>query len=322
MGAVRMGIAAAAALLCAMPGTTYAQHHQNRGGHASHEQLGALTCGSKSLTGAATDACTVTLTGTAGSAGFVVNLASSSSAVKVPASVTVASGTASAGFTANAVAVTSAQTATLTASDSGNWETWSLRLKPATTGTAALTLGSTSVAFGDVNLNTPSTQTVKLTSSGTAALTISAATIQGTGFTMSGITTPVTLSPGQTATLDLQFDPKAAGTDTGALTLGSNAASGGTATIALTGTGTTSTGYQVALGWDAPASSGDPITGYNIYRATSGGAYQRLNSSVSQPTTYTDTTVQSGTSYTYEVMSVDASGEQSVPSNVYAASVP
>jgi Cep192 domain 4 len=314
---------AVAAMLCATPGAIGAQRHHRYGGHGSSQgQLRALSCGQASLTGAGTDACTVSLAQAAGSGGLTVSLSSSSGAVRVPASVTVASGASSTAFTATASAVTSAQTVTLAASDSSNSQTYALQLKPAASGTAALTLGSTSVAFGSVSLNTPSTQTVQLSSTGTSALTISGATIQGTGFTMSGITTPLTLSPSQTATLNLQFDPKVAGNDTGAVMINSNAASGGTSTIALAGTGTTAGGYEVQLNWAAPASSGDAVAGYNVYRAANGGAYQKLNTSANQPATYTDTTVQSGTTYTYEVMSVDASGVQSAPSNVYSAAVP
>lgn len=315
-------LAVVAALACSLPVTSYAQHHRNYGGHGSQEKLSALTCGSNSLTGAGADACTVKLTQTAPGGGFTVNLASSSSAVKVPATVTVASGSSSAGFTATASAVSSAQTAKLTASDSTNSATCALQLKPAASGTAALTLGSSSVAFGSVKLATPATQTVQLTSSGTAALTISAASVRGTGFSMSGVTTPITLSPGQSTMLNLQFDPTAAGVDTGTATISSNAAGSGTSTIALSGTGTTAGGYEVQLNWTAPGSSSDAVAGYNVYRASNGGTYQKLNSSVNQPTTYTDTTVQSGTSYTYEVMSVDASGAQSSASNVYSAAVP
>ncbi|MFP5228638.1 MAG: choice-of-anchor D domain-containing protein [Acidobacteriota bacterium] len=171
-------------------------------------------------------------------------------------------------------------------------------------------------------MNTPATQTVRLTSSGTAPLTISGATIQGTGFSMSGMTTPLTLPPAQTATLDVQFKPAAAGTDAGTVSILSNAASGGSSAIALSGTGTSASSYEVQLNWSAPASSSDAVTGYNVYRAANGGAYQRLNSSASQSATYTDTTVQSGTSYSYEVMSVDASGVESAPSNLYTAAVP
>jgi hypothetical protein len=316
-----LAMSGAIALLCSSPAAMFAQHHHKSGGSGSQLQLNALSCSSGSMTGAGTDACTVTLAQTATN-GVAVTLASSSTAVKVPASVTVASGAKSASFTATASAVTSAQTATLTASDTANKETYSLKLSPKSTGTAALTLGSTTVAFGSVSLNTPSTQTVKLTSSGTSSVTISAATIKGTGFTMSGVTTPLTLAAGQTATLDLEFDPTAAGADTGTVTISSNATSGATATIGLSGTGS-STAYRVELNWAAPTTSSAAVTGYHIYRAPSGStSYHLLNTAMNTPTTYTDTTVQSGTTYTYEVMSVDAAGAQSAPSNVYSATIP
>lgn len=199
-----------------------------------------------------------------------------------------------------------------------------LQLKPGTTGAAgapALTLGSTSVAFGSVSLNTPATQSVLVTSSGSAPLTISGAAVTGTGFSMSGMTTPTTLAAGQAATLNVQFDPTAAGADSGTLTLTTNA---GSSTIGLSGTGASAAnGYQVSLSWQAPGSSSDPVAGYKVYRATgSSGSYQLLTSSATTATDYTDSTVTSGTTYTYEVMSVDSSGTQSSPSNVYSATIP
>jgi fibronectin type 3 domain-containing protein len=79
----------------------------------------------------------------------------------------------------------------------------------------------------------------------------------------------------------------------------------------------------VELNWDAPSSSSVAVTGYHIYRAPSGStSYQMLSSSVTQPTTYTDTAVQAGSTYNYEVTSVDSSGVESSPSSVYAATIP
>jgi hypothetical protein len=317
---------AAVAVLCCAPGNLSAQnnrgHHRSGSGESTGTQVASLSCASGTLTGVGSDVCTVTLS-QAASRSTTVTLASSSSAVAVPPSITIAAGTSSVGFMVAASAVSSALTATLTASNGSSSQAYSLQLQPAaSTGSAALTLASSSVAFGNVNLNTPATQTALLTSSGTAPLTISGATVQGAGFTMSGMTTPVTLNPGQTAVLSLQFDPTAAGTDAGTVTISSNAASGGTATIALSGTGTAATSYEVQLNWAAPDSSDDAATGYNVYRAANGGSYQKLNSSVNQPTTYTDTGVQGGTTYTYEVTSVDASGVESGVSNVYSAAIP
>lgn len=319
-GSTRAFLLAAFVLLCVA--TTLAQHRGNRGGSYGDE-LSALTCGTGSLTGAASDTCTVTLAEAASSGGFAVTLASSNSSVAVPSSVTVASGATTAQFKATAKAVTSAQTAALTASDRRNSETYALQLKPsASTGTAALTLGSTSVAFGDVTLNTPSTQSIALKSSGTASLTISAAAIKGTGFTMSGLAAPVTLAAGQTATLNVEFDPTAAGADTGSVTLTTNATAGSTSAVGLTGTGEAAAGYHVSLSWDAPSTSSPAVSGYHIYRASgSSGSYQLLNSDTTA-TDYSDSSVTTGTTYNYEVMSVDSSGAESKPSNVYTTSIP
>jgi fibronectin type 3 domain-containing protein len=93
-------------------------------------------------------------------------------------------------------------------------------------------------------------------------------------------------------------------------------------TLSLNGTGTAAATYEVELSWDAPTSSSDPVAGYHIYRASSTGTYALLNSSVNAPTTYSDTTVQAGATYNYEVKSVDASGVESAPSNVYTATIP
>jgi hypothetical protein len=200
-------------------------------GDSTAGALSALSCTTATYTAAGTDACTVTLSSAAPTGGLAVTLASNNAAVTVPASVTVAAGATTAGFTATVAAFTSTQAATLTATANGVAKTFSLQLSVQSPG---LTLGSTSVTFGSVTLNTPATQTVTLVSSGTASLTISGATIAGTGFTMTGLTTPVTLTAGQTVTLDLQFDPTTAGAFTGTVTITSNT---GTATVALSGTG-------------------------------------------------------------------------------------
>jgi fibronectin type 3 domain-containing protein len=123
-------------------------------------------------------------------------------------------------------------------------------------------------------------------------------------------------------TLEVQFDPTAAGAATGQLIIRSNASTNNTATLSLTGSGETPQ-HQVNLSWSAPSSSAVPIVGYNIYRLTSSGAtYQLLNSSVDAQTTYTDSTVQAGSTYEYIVESVDSSGTESVPSNEVTTSVP
>jgi hypothetical protein len=207
----------------------------------------------------------------------------------------------------------------LTASLGGVTSTYSISLGAAI---PTLTLQSTSVAFGDVTLNSPEYQSVTLTSSGTAQLTISAGTLTGTGFSMSGVSFPLTLNAGSTAELEIEFDPTSAGTASGTVTLTSNSSTGATSQISLSGTGE-SASYEVNLSWDAPSSSTDPVAGYNIYRATgTSTSYALVNPSVTASTNFTDTTVASNTSYSYYVESVDAEGNQSAPSNAYSVSVP
>jgi hypothetical protein len=103
---------------------------------------------------------------------------------------------------------------------------------------AQLTISPLSLAFGNVTLNTPTTLPVTLTASGTAPVTVNSAALTGTGFTMSGATFPVTLSPTQSVTLNVQFDPAATGAVTGQLTIQSNSSTNGTAVVNLSGTGT------------------------------------------------------------------------------------
>lgn len=195
-----------------------------------------------------------------------------------------------------------------------------------TTTTSTLSVNATSVAFGDVTVGTPSTQSLTLSSTGSAAVTVSATSITGTGFTFSGATFPLTISSGQSATLSLQFDPTSAGAATGQMTITSNSSANPQVQVSLTGTGETAppaASYQVNLGWTAPTSSSDTVSGYNIYRATgTSSTFQKLNSSVSATVSYTDDSVQGSTSYQYYVTAVDSSGVESAPSNTASVAVP
>ncbi len=114
--------------------------------------------------------------------------------------------------------------------------------------------------------------------------------------------------------MHLQFDPATAGALTGQLTISSNSSTGSTAVVNLSGTGTPVL-HEVDLSWNAPTSSPDPVVGYNIYRATGSGGFVLINSSPDTAVIYFDNNVISGTGYTYEVKSVDASGGESTAAN-------
>jgi hypothetical protein len=187
---------------------------------------------------------------------------------------------------------------------------------------AKLSINATSVGFGEVLLGTPATQTVTLTSTGTASVTVNSAVLVGVGFTMSAPTFPATLTPGQSATLNLEFDPTVLGLAAGTLTISSTSSSSAAAVISLTGTGM-SASYEVDLTWDAPTSSPVAITGYNVYRSLNGtSTYQLLNSSSEAQTAYTDSSVQTGQTYQYIVESVDEAGAESSPSTPIVVTIP
>jgi fibronectin type 3 domain-containing protein len=92
--------------------------------------------------------------------------------------------------------------------------------------------------------------------------------------------------------------------------------------VMLSGTATTTVQYEVDLSWNAPSSSADPVAGYNVYRSADGGSFTRMNSSPDDQVSYSDTAVQSGATYIYQVTSVDANGVESSPSNQFTLSLP
>lgn len=86
-------------------------------------------------------------------------------------------------------------------------------------------------------------------------------------------------------------------------------------------------GYQVNLTWTAPTESADPIVGYDVYRAASGSSsYTQLNTAPVPAATgaapFVDANVALGMTYTYYVTSVDGSGNQSAPSNLFSVMIP
>ena len=101
-----------------------------------------------------------------------------------------------------------------------------------------LTVGAASLSFGNVAVNSAATKSVTLTSTGSSEVTVNAATVKRAGFTIVAQSFPVTLSPTQSLTLQVEFKPTAAGALAGQLTNSSNSTTGSTAVVALSGTGT------------------------------------------------------------------------------------
>jgi hypothetical protein len=103
--------------------------------------------------------------------------------------------------------------------------------------TSKLSMTPSAVDFGKVSVGNPVTQTLKLVNEGSNSVSIKSASLTGTGFSMSGLTTPQTLTPKQSVTFTAKFDPKRAGNDNGTISV---TASGGTETIDLSGMGVSS----------------------------------------------------------------------------------
>jgi Protein of unknown function (DUF1573)/Abnormal spindle-like microcephaly-assoc'd, ASPM-SPD-2-Hydin len=138
-------------------------------------------------------------------------------------------------FTPNAAGAFNA-TVTITSNASNSSTTLSL----AGTGLTSGQLGAspTSESFGSVTLGTQRTQTVTLTNSTASTVNISQASASGSGFALSGITTPLAVSPSQSATFTVTFSPQSAGSASGNVIILSDAPNS-SLSVPLSGTGVT-----------------------------------------------------------------------------------
>jgi hypothetical protein len=100
-----------------------------------------------------------------------------------------------------------------------------------------LTASPASLSFGSVPAGTSVTLTDSFTNTGGTSVTISQATVAGTGFSVSGLSLPMTLFPGASVTFYTEFSPAAAVNATGGITVVSNATNPNM-NVSLAGTGT------------------------------------------------------------------------------------
>jgi hypothetical protein len=183
-----------------------------------------------------------------------------------------------------------------------------------------VSFSQTSFVFGNVNIGTTASETFTLSNTGTAEIIFSGVSISGAGFNATGVSSGVTLNPGQSTTLTATFTPATAAAVTGSVAFISNAANP-SAAIALSGTGVQPAAHFAFLTWN-PSTTSD-VVGYYVYRGTaSAGPFTVLNPAAVSTTTYTDSTVQSGQVYYYVVTSVDSSSTQSAYSNAVSAMIP
>jgi len=177
------------------------------------------------------------------------------------------------------------------------------------------------LSFGTIAVGATSTQNLKITNAGAGTLTVSQLNFTGDDvFSVSGVSFPISIGAGKSATVAITFTPTGSGSFTAALSANSNA-SNSSSSITVSGSGGSSaSNHSVSLNWNASTSS---VIGYFVYRGTvSGGPYTRLIANADAATTYTDSNVQSGATYYYVVTAVNGNGQESGYSNQVTAAVP
>jgi hypothetical protein len=181
---------------------------------------------------------------------------------------------------------------------------------------SALISNPPSLEFGNVPAGGRGSLFLTLTNySENTSITLSKELTLGSGFTVSGLTLPLTLEAGHSVTFSIMFSPLSTGPANStfqALNSNGNTIVG----VPLTGAGVPS----VSLSWN-PSTSG--VTGYNVYRGTvSGGPYSKLNSSMDPGTRFVDTSVVPGDTYYYVTTAVNSSGQESGYSNEVKVVIP
>ena len=279
--------------------------------------LSQISCGTKSLTGPQTKACSAYLNSPATTA-VAVYLQSNNPAVKVPSTATVLAGSSVAGFSAVAAGVSSTQSVTLTASVGSSSTTTAIQLYPAPT-----TLPSVlSISCASQSLTGPQTRACSVNINAAAPIAI----LFSLASNNPAVTLPASVTIGYGAT-SASFNVTAAAVKTSQTVTLTASAYGYSASdliqLLATNGALSAPQYQVQLNWYAPTSATSSIAGYRVYRAPGGAtSFQALNSSIDQYTSFTDSTVQSGQSYEYQVKSVDTKGSESAPSNATLITIP
>jgi hypothetical protein len=244
---------------------------------------------SETLTNAGTTSITVSQVAASGT-GFSV------SGINLP--VTLSAGT-SVAFSVNfdpqsAGVATGSVTVTSTAANP------TLAIPLAGTGVAPGALGAnpTTLSFGSVLVGQNQALPEMVTNTGGTSVTISQVAASGTGFSVSGITPPVTLAAGASATFSVRFTPASSGSASGGVTVTSNGTNPSLA-IALSGTGTTAAGTlavtpttmpigSVNVGSDGTGSGSLMATGSNVtVTSISSSNAAFVVSGVTLPTTIT-----------------------------------
>ena len=135
-----------------------------------------------------------------------------------------------------------------------------------------------------------------------------------TGSSNTGVVWSLKQGTGTIAQSGLYTAPQAVETDIVTATSEADSTTSASATVTIAAP------HKVSLAWSA--STSPSITYYKVYRGTtSGGPYTLLANDVTT-LSYTDTSVQSGSTYYYVTTAVNSSGDESGYSDIARAIIP
>src|SRR5260221_1731706 len=191
----------------------------------------------------------------------------------------------------------------------------------------ALQVSPATLSFGPHAANTSTAESAALKNSGNVALKIDSVTISNPSFTITGLSTGVSLAVGQQLNFQVWFHPTSTGTWSASLSVASSSLSapvklslaGSSTNSSTTGSGPPSA-HSVTLNWVASTSQ---VAGYHIYRGqVSGGPYSRIDGSLVNSLSFSDSSVLAGAHYFYVVTAVEYNGAESAYSNEAASDIP
>ena len=109
--------------------------------------------------------------------------------------------------------------------------------------TSLLSVTPSVVGFGNVSVGSPVTQPLRLTNGGSNSVMIKSVSATGAGFSISGLITPQTLTPGESVNFTAEFNPKGTGTETGTISIATESTP---VSVGLNGVGVSSAAQLVA----------------------------------------------------------------------------
>lgn len=107
---------------------------------------------------------------------------------------------------------------------------------PSTPAAAAISVSPAAVNFGSVAVGGTVSQSVTISNSGGSALSVTQISTTASGFTITGVSFPLTIAAGQQSIFTIVFTPQTKGALTGNVSVASNASSS-PSTVSISGTG-------------------------------------------------------------------------------------